>query len=75
MSLATGQFCARWLLRFIPFCKLETTPYLDPNPQPAIWVCNHASSLDVFILLAADLRLRGTRKRPIKIVYVRNKKC
>ena len=26
--------------------------------------------LDVFILLAADQKLRGTNRRPLKIVYV-----
>jgi hypothetical protein len=70
-ALRSGQFCARWMMRLIPFCKITTTPYQDPNPEPSIWVCNHTSQLDVFILLAADLKLRGKNKRPIKIVYVR----
>jgi hypothetical protein len=73
MALASGQFCARWLLRLIPFCKVTTIrpSQHDDDPQPSIWVCNHTSALDVFILLAADLELRGKKKRPIKIVYVR----
>lgn len=70
-ALSTGCFCARWLLRLIPFAKLEAivkdTP--NPNPEPAVWVCNHQSMLDVFFLLAADLKLRGKNKRPIKVVY------
>lgn len=69
LSLTTGQFCARWLLRLIPFCKITTTPYHDPAPQPSIWVCNHSSALDIFVLLAADRKLRGKNKRPMKIVY------
>jgi len=40
-----------------------------PTGEPAIWVCNHVSALDVFILMAADKRLRKDGKRPIKIVY------
>jgi 1-acyl-sn-glycerol-3-phosphate acyltransferase len=68
-ALNTSQFCARNLLRVIPFCSIETKGTHDPNPQPAIWVCNHTSMLDVFMLLASDKRLRGKNKRPIKIVY------
>ena len=70
LSLRAGQFCARWMLRFIPFCSIKAIPYHDDNPQPSIWVCNHASALDVFMLLAADKTLRGKQKRPLKIVYV-----
>ena len=70
-ALATGQFCARTLLRIIPFCTIETSqsPEYDMNPKPTIWVCNHTSMLDVFLLLACDKQLRGPKKRPIKIVY------
>jgi 1-acyl-sn-glycerol-3-phosphate acyltransferase len=39
------------------------------DPQPSIWVCNHTSMLDTFILLACDQRLRGRNKRPIKTIY------
>lgn len=70
-ALRTGQFCARWLLRLIPFCTVQCIPHHDDNPEPSIWVCNHISSLDVFLLLATDYQLRGPRKRPIKVVYVR----
>jgi 1-acyl-sn-glycerol-3-phosphate acyltransferase len=70
-ALATGQFCARWLLRIIPFCKIHVTSEQDIDPEPSIWVCNHQSMLDVFILLAVDRDMRGPNKRPIKIVYVR----
>ena len=87
MALWTGQWCARWLMRLIPFCHI--TPIPDPNnnnnnkssssspppPQPAVWVCNHTSMLDVFVLLATDLQLRGKNKRPIKIVYVSLLSC
>jgi 1-acyl-sn-glycerol-3-phosphate acyltransferase len=38
-------------------------------PEPAVWVCNHTSMLDVFLLMAADRKLRGRNKRPMKIVY------
>lgn len=71
-SLRAGQFTARWLLRLIPFCKVTTTPYHDENPEPSIWVCNHTSALDIFLLLATDKKLRGRKRRPIKIVYVSN---
>ena len=69
-SLRAGQFCARWMLRLIPFCRLSTIPNIDQDPQPSIWVCNHVSNLDIFFLLAADKKLRGRNRRPIKIVYV-----
>lgn len=76
-ALSTGRFCARWLLRLIPFCNVECIVDKDNNnndmnekqPQPTIWVCNHTSMLDVFILLASDRKLRGKYKRPIKIIY------
>ncbi|KAL3904234.1 MAG: hypothetical protein SGILL_010147 [Bacillariaceae sp.] len=104
LALSSGQFCARWLLRLIPFCAV-TTKVVDfskkksssssvggggdaattasksnsndeddkqqqqQQPEPSIWVCNHTSSLDVFIMLAKDKQLRGKNKRPIKIVY------
>lgn len=71
-ALATGQWCARWMLRIFPFCDLSVQGLTsDSEPEPCIWVCNHTSMLDVFILLAADRKLRGRRKRPIKIVYWR----
>jgi 1-acyl-sn-glycerol-3-phosphate acyltransferase len=70
LSLRAGQFCARWMLRLIPFCKVHAIPHFEDNPQPSIWVCNHESALDIFILLALDLKLRGKRRRPMKIVYV-----
>ncbi|KAG7361785.1 acyltransferase [Nitzschia inconspicua] len=81
LALSSGQICARWLLRLIPFCNVTVKSIkFDSNdqrnvqnstqePQPSIWVCNHASALDVFILLAKDLELRGEGKRPLKIVY------
>ena len=69
-SLRASQFCARWILRFIPFCTIRAIPYRDDNPQRSIWVSNHVSSLDIFMLLAADKVLRGRRRRPMKIIYV-----
>lgn len=76
LALSTGQFCARWALRLFPFCKLEVIADKDAeyrkNPEPAIWVCNHMSMLDVFLLLASDRKMRGPKKRPIKIVYWKN---
>jgi len=57
-------------MRFIPFAKVKVvTDAKDENPEPSIWVCNHTSMLDVFFLLATDKKLRGKKKRPIKIVY------
>jgi hypothetical protein len=75
-ALSIGQHCASGLLTVIPFCDLKVIPssyeqqHPSDKPEPSIWVCNHTSRLDVFILLAADLRLRGKNKRPIKCVYV-----
>lgn len=77
-ALATAQFCTRFLIRAIPFTKLEAiassaensdSKETESEPQPAIWACNHQSMLDVFFLMAVDLRLRGRNKRPIKIIY------
>jgi len=71
MALANGQFCARWLLRLIPFCNLSciSSPEKETDPQPSVWVCNHTSALDVFMILAGDHKMRGRKRRPIKIVY------
>lgn len=44
-------------------------PESESEPEPAIWVCNHTSMLDIFFLLAKDKKLRGENKRPIKIIY------
>lgn len=71
MALSNGQFCARWLLRLIPFCRVKcySSPEKETDPQPSVWVCNHTSALDIFILLARDFEMRSGKKRPIKIVY------
>mmetsp|Transcript_17702 Transcript_17702/g.40841 ORF Transcript_17702/g.40841 Transcript_17702/m.40841 type:complete len:424 (-) Transcript_17702:89-1360(-) len=71
MALTSAQFCARWLLRLIPFCNVKcfSSPEKEVDPQPSVWVCNHTSALDIFILLARDFEMRGKKKRPIKIVY------
>lgn len=71
MALTNGQFCARWLLRLIPFCNVSclSSPEKEIDPQPSVWVCNHTSALDIFILLAKDFQMRGRKKRPIKIIY------
>mmetsp|Transcript_22220 Transcript_22220/g.32452 ORF Transcript_22220/g.32452 Transcript_22220/m.32452 type:complete len:391 (+) Transcript_22220:103-1275(+) len=71
-SLRTGQFCSRWLMRLIPFAKVQVVQDdndSQPESEPTIWVCNHTSMLDIFILLATDKKLRGKNKRPIKIIY------
>lgn len=73
LSLQTGESCAYGLLQAIPFLNLKVIGHHEGNPEPSIWVCNHTSMLDVFILLASDEKLRGKNKRPIKAVYVR--KC
>jgi 1-acyl-sn-glycerol-3-phosphate acyltransferase len=77
LSLRIGQFCSRWLMRIIPFAKVQVLREGDDEKiqgdeqedEPSVWVCNHTSMLDIFILLATDKKLRGKRKRPIKIVY------
>jgi 1-acyl-sn-glycerol-3-phosphate acyltransferase len=68
-ALSTAQWCSRTLLRIIPFCKITAYPYHNPNPPPSIWCANHASMLDVFVMLAADKKLRGPKRRPIRIIY------
>eukprot|EP00548_Thalassiothrix_antarctica_P001217 CAMPEP_0194141808 /NCGR_PEP_ID=MMETSP0152-20130528/11182_1 /TAXON_ID=1049557 /ORGANISM="Thalassiothrix antarctica, Strain L6-D1" /LENGTH=337 /DNA_ID=CAMNT_0038840555 /DNA_START=267 /DNA_END=1280 /DNA_ORIENTATION=- len=68
-SLRTGEFCSKWLLRLIPFCSIKVKPFQDTESKPSVWVCNHVSSLDIFLLLASDLKARGPNKRPLKIVY------
>lgn len=78
ISLSLGKFCARWMLRLIPFCHVDCitddstskTKQSSSSPVPSIWVCNHTSMLDVFLLLAKDRQLRQySYQRPIKIVY------
>ena len=73
-ALSIGQFWARWALRIFPFCNIEVIADQDDdywkNPEPCVWCSNHMSMLDVFVLLASDLRMRGKSKRPMKIVYV-----
>jgi len=77
LSCRIGCFCSRWLLRLIPFASVNVMahqdhnddPYKKQKPEPSIWVCNHTSMLDIFFLLAHDKKLRGTNKRPIKIIY------
>jgi len=69
-ALRSGCFCSRWLMRLIPFANIRVIPApFEDDPKPSIWVCNHTSMLDVFVLLAVDKALRGKNKRPIKIVY------
>lgn len=41
----------------------------EEGPEPSVWVCNHTSMLDIFVLLGIDKKLRGTNTRPIKIIY------
>lgn len=72
LSLRTGQFCSRWLMRIIPFANVQVVHNRDEEAEeaePAVWVCNHTSMLDIFVLLATDKRMRGNNKRPIKIIY------
>ena len=68
-ALRAGCFCSRWLMRLIPFANLSIFPYLEDDPEPSVWVANHTSMLDIFVLLATDKKLRGKNRRPIKIVY------
>lgn len=77
-AIETAKFCARWLLRIIPFAKIRAIPATSPeddeesdanNNKPAIWVCNHTSMLDIFMCLAADKKLRGHYNRAMKVVY------
>lgn len=69
-ALRVGQACARTLLALIPFMNLKVTPYVSEHPVPTIWVSNHVSMLDTFVFLAADEKLRGKNRRPLKTIYV-----
>eukprot|EP00543_Licmophora_paradoxa_P006256 CAMPEP_0202449042 /NCGR_PEP_ID=MMETSP1360-20130828/7819_1 /ASSEMBLY_ACC=CAM_ASM_000848 /TAXON_ID=515479 /ORGANISM="Licmophora paradoxa, Strain CCMP2313" /LENGTH=386 /DNA_ID=CAMNT_0049066851 /DNA_START=132 /DNA_END=1292 /DNA_ORIENTATION=+ len=84
LALSTGEFCADLLFRLIPFCNIEITStrredgkkenedHTQEEPEPAIWVCNHTSMLDFFVLMAAERRMDTTnsrKRRPIKIIY------
>ena len=68
-ALRSGCFCSRWLMRLIPFANISVYPHLEDDPEPSVWVANHTSMLDIFVLLATDKKLRGKNRRPIKIVY------
>lgn len=68
-ALQVGQACARILLDLIPFMNLTVIPYVIENPVPTIWVSNHVSMLDTFVFLAADEKLRGKNRRPLKTIY------
>jgi len=72
-SLKVAQFCSRWLMRVFPFASKSILVNADDeqvkNPEPSIWVCNHISMLDLFFLLALDMKMRGKKRRPIKLVY------
>jgi 1-acyl-sn-glycerol-3-phosphate acyltransferase len=59
-------------MRLFPFARkkviVEPETLTDPA-QPAIWVCNHISMLDLFFVLALDKQMRGKNRRPIKCLY------
>ena len=71
-ALQVGQACARTLLEMIPFMNLTVIPHASTieNPTATIWVANHVSMLDTFVFLAADEKLRGKHRRPVKVLYV-----
>ncbi len=72
-SLKTAQFCSRGLMRVFPFASKHVLVDEDDeqvkNPEPCIWVCNHISMLDLFFVLALDNKMRGEKRRPIKLLY------
>lgn len=70
-AVPTAAFCSRWLMKLIPFCKLDVRHYGSVPTmidEPRIWVCNHTSMLDVFLLLAAHSKLH-LNKRRMTIMY------
>lgn len=69
-ALRAGHVCARTLTKIIPFMNVQVEGTSPEHPEPSVWVCNHSSMLDVFVMLANDHKLRGPNRRPIKIVYV-----
>lgn len=73
-ALRVGQATARILMQCIPFIDLNVIPVpniseIGEEPKPTVWVCNHVSMLDTFILLASDEELRGKNRRQIKSIY------
>lgn len=75
LSLKGSSVICRVLLRTIPFAKMTVissegkSTKSKEEPEPSIWVCNHTSMLDCFLLVAGDKKMRGRKRRPIKIVY------
>ncbi|GAX12024.1 hypothetical protein FisN_8Lh122 [Fistulifera solaris] len=69
-AVPTAAFCSRWLMKLIPFCKLQVQHYgaIPTIDEPRIWVCNHTSLLDVFLLLAAHSQLKMNGRR-MTIMY------
>lgn len=68
-SLRAGELCSFVLLRLVPFTRIQIINDGGKNDgklvnDPSIWVCNHSSMIDVFILLATI-----RRNRPIKVIY------
>jgi 1-acyl-sn-glycerol-3-phosphate acyltransferase len=69
LSLRAGELCSFVLLRLIPFTRVQIINDGGKNDgklvnEPSIWVCNHSSMIDVFILMATI-----RRNRPIKVIY------
>lgn len=69
LSLRAGELCSFVLLRLIPFTRVQIiNDGGEKNGKlvndPSIWVCNHSSMIDVFILMATI-----RRNRPIKVIY------
>jgi 1-acyl-sn-glycerol-3-phosphate acyltransferase len=60
-------------MRIFPFASKTVLVDEDDeqvkNPEPSIWVCNHISMLDLFFVLALDKKMRGKKRRPIKLLY------
>jgi len=59
--------------RILPFASVDVVVPEETAPEelqePTIWVCNHISMLDIFMLMAQDKKVRGKKARPLKIIY------
>jgi 1-acyl-sn-glycerol-3-phosphate acyltransferase len=69
LALHSCSAVTRVLWRLVGFARLQVIRPKNYSSDACIWVCNHTSMLDVFCFLAADSRMRGPHRLPIKVLY------
>ncbi|GMH67875.1 hypothetical protein TrLO_g3029 [Triparma laevis f. longispina] len=67
-SIRTSCFLSRLLLTLIPFCSLKLHNSKLTFNKRKIFICNHQSMLDIFILMSVGGRVFG-RGEGVKIIY------